>query len=150
MEAIRRFKFDRATCLAQPLRELLSNSLSPHFSRTDIDLVIPVPIHWSRQSSRGFNQSELLCDPDWVWPVRPQLLRRIKRTRPQVGLNFEARQTNLQGAFRASKAVHGARILLIDDVYTSGGTAAECARTLKSQGAREVHIACVARTPIPS
>jgi len=104
----------------------------------EIDFVVPVPIHWRRRCDRGFNQSELLCEE---WPLERvsfDVLARIRATRPQVGLTLEERRNNLKGAFHASPSVAGKSVILIDDVYTSGGTVNECAKTLKQNGARWV------------
>ena len=99
------------------------------------DLIVPVPIHWSRKCTRGFNQAELLCQR---LSASPHALVRHRRTRPQVGLTEEERLRNLKDAFQASPIVYGKRILLVDDVLTSGQTARECARALRTAGAREV------------
>lgn len=138
-QAVKRLKFERVTSLAAPMARLLAASAQSSWF-VEVDAVIPVPIHWRRRLERGFNQSELLCEQMRVAPVRPELLERRRRTRPQVGLTPIERLTNLRGAFRASPDVAGASVLLVDDVYTSGGTAAECARALRAQGAREVRV----------
>jgi ComF family protein len=102
------------------------------------DVVIPVPIHWSRRFHRGFNQSELLCEAMESTIVKPKALRRIRATRPQVGLTPEERRHNLQNAFACQADVSGKKVLLVDDVITTGHTVGECAKTLKNAGALEV------------
>jgi ComF family protein len=99
-----------------------------------------VSIHWSRLCRRGFNQAELLCDGLPRERLRPDLLRRIRATRPQAGLSREERLRNLAGAFRANGEAQGLRILLVDDVFTSGQTARECAGALLAAGATKVGI----------
>ena len=132
--AVKLLKYSRATSLAEPLAGLLYQAAQA-LTIPEHDFVVPVPIHWSRQCKRGFNQSEMLCEAFPTEVVSPELLSRIRRTRPQVGLTREERMTNLRGAFKASPLVRSARILLVDDVTTSGGTAMACAEALKSEGA---------------
>jgi ComF family protein len=134
-QAVRRLKYSRATTLAG----FMSAEVRLGYDRLSLepDLVVPVPIHWSRRCNRGFNQAELLCD-DLPW-VRGALVR-VRRTRPQVGLSREERARNLDGAFLAMPVVSGQRVLLVDDVLTSGQTARECAKALRAAGAVEVGI----------
>jgi predicted amidophosphoribosyltransferase len=79
--------------------------------------------------------------------VRPRWLRRVRPTTPQTDLGAEARRANVRDAFVASPRVAGRALVLIDDVYTTGATAGECARTLKAAGARAVGVLTVARVP---
>ena len=106
----------------------------------EVDGIAAVPIHWKRELQRGFNQSVILCEALPRELIRHDLIRRIRWTKPQVELKQEERLTNLVGAFEAKGEVAGLRILLIDDVYTSGGTALSCATALKKAGAKEVGI----------
>lgn len=135
-EAVKKLKFDRRTPLAEPLSQILHQSAQsiPH------DLVIPVPIARTRRSERGFNQSELLAQAFPKTSVQPHLLRRTRYTKPQVGLNAKQRLENLKDAFLAPEPLSNQRILLLDDVITSGGTAIACAQELIRQGASEVHL----------
>jgi competence protein ComFC len=149
--AVKRLKYERVTSLAAPMGQLMLEGAEEH-ELLGVDLIVPVPIHWTRRCRRGFNQSELLCEafgrPALVadLPNRPNgtpavcygALRRIRATRPQVGLDRERRLRNLSGAFRAHPCVSGMRVLLIDDVLTTGHTAQECAKTLREAGAAEV------------
>lgn len=132
-QAVRRLKYSRCTSLAPFLSEEIEKAIV-RFG-LDPDLIVPVPIHLSRKCLRGFNQAELLCRR---LDATPHALKRCRRTRPQVGLTEKERLRNLQDAFKASPIVYGKRILLIDDVLTSGQTARECARALRAAGAREV------------
>jgi len=104
------------------------------------DAIVPIPIHWSRRAMRGFNQAEELCRHLPSEKVSTDLLFRIKATKPQVGLDREARVRNLLGAFRASIDAKGMHVLLVDDVTTSGHTAEECAEALLKAGATEVSL----------
>jgi ComF family protein len=111
----------------------------------EADALVPVPLHWRRQWMRRFNQSALLAEVigrTTGVPVTHTALKRVKATPQQVGLSQSARALNVQGAFRVpadGKAeVAGRRLLLVDDVLTSGATMDACARALLRAGAAEV------------
>jgi len=146
-ELIHLYKYGRIQTLSQPLADLLAAAL-PLDER--FDAVIPVPLHWRRQWQRGFNQSELLARAiarrRGIAVVRA--LRRSRSTRTQAGLSNTERRKNVATAFqcrRAGRTLAGRRVLLIDDVMTTGSTAAACARALKQAGAARVVLATVAR-----
>jgi ComF family protein len=130
--------------LAQPLGGLLADALPRD---RQFDLVTAVPLHWRRQWQRGFNQSELLAKAMARARGIPamKVLRRGSATRAQAGLSNAQRRENVTGAFRARRRVNGMRILLIDDVMTTGATAGACARALKKAGAKSVSLAALAR-----
>jgi ComF family protein len=118
----------------------------------DADALVPVPLHWRRLWARRFNQSALLAKTVSEIagvPIAGNALKRVKATAQQVGLSQKERASNVQGAFRVpaeSKAeVGGRRLVLIDDVLTSGATADACARTLLRAGARNVDVIVFAR-----
>lgn len=136
-QAVKRLKYDGVTSLGAPMAKLMLAS-AEKLNLLSADFVVPVPIHWTRQFQRGFNQAQLLTEAMPADIVNSQILRRIKATRPQVGLSGEERSRNIQNAFEASPQVLGKRILLIDDVLTTGHTAKECARMLLAAGAVEV------------
>lgn len=109
------------------------------------DVAVAVPLHPSRMRERGFNQAELLLRA-LEWPRAPGSLRRVRKTGHQVGQGQSNRRIQVMQAFRyAGPALTGQRIVLVDDVVTSGATARECALELKAAGARSVHVLAFAR-----
>ena len=189
------FKFDHRPDLARHLAPVIVGALPPD---AVFDLVVPVPLHWTRRLKRGYNQAALLSRRvarKTGTPCREALMKR-RRTRDQAMLDADERRRNPRGAFavrtpfisklkglirgrwlplsqrgrpdavdiplpaaagtrpaRARRAkngsgVAGARVLLIDDILTTGATAEECARVLKAAGAASVFVAAVARTPL--
>lgn len=145
---IHQFKFEGQTEWVPPLVELLEIACA---GLPAPDLVLPVPLHLKRLKERGFNQSGLLAGElarKLHVPVSFNLIVRKNRTQPQTRLNRKERLKNVKGAFELAEAqrVRGRRILLIDDVFTTGTTLSECARTLKKKGgASEVHAVTVTR-----
>ena len=114
------------------------------------DLVLPVPLHIKRLRSRGFNQSLLLarsCFPGWRQKIRTDLLLRHQPTIPQTSLSGRARRNNLKGAFTIHRPqeIAGRDILLVDDVFTTGSTLHECAKTLSRAGAARIEAFTLAR-----
>lgn len=136
-QAVQRLKYERVTSLAEPMARAVAEGAEAR-GLMGADIFIPVPIHWTRRNHRGFNQSELLCEHLPSNLVDASALRRAKATRPQVGLPVAERLSNLQNAFVVRRSVSGKRVLLVDDVHTSGGTGNECACALKEAGAVEV------------
>jgi competence protein ComFC len=111
------------------------------------DAVVPVPLHRSRLRRRGFNQAELLARGVAAGLNAPvsDKLRSVRRTRDQVELSAAERRANVEGAFAARERVWG-KILLVDDVFTTGATTSECAEILLRGGAQEVHAVSLCRT----
>lgn len=113
------------------------------------DLIVPVPLHKRRLMKRGFNQSSEIARflaTALAVPMSNEALARIRNTAPQTKLGHRERQTNIKGAFQGdSDLVRGKRVLLTDDVYTTGATLKECARTLKNAGAKEITVLVLAR-----
>jgi len=144
---IGRFKYGPDPTLAPILIEVLCRNLP---LAIDHEVLVPVPLHIDRLRWRGFNQAALLARAlarRSGIPCDPKLLRRQRPTPPQVGLGEGERRRNIRGAFtvRRPEAVADRTVLLIDDVYTTGATANECARTLRHEGARRVDVLVVAR-----
>ena len=152
--ALHRFKFQKRKNLAEPLGILLVNYLgqAAALKMKELDSIVPVPLHRRRQRQRGFNQIELLARVIARYYELPVVasLERVKDTRPQFGLQKEARLLNLRGAFRVSRPqdVHDKRLLLLDDVYTTGATVAECAKALSGAGARRIEVLTLSRAVV--
>lgn len=149
--ALHRFKFQRRKKLADALGVLLVEYLSctPELRMKEIDCIIPVPLHRRRQRQRGYNQVELLAQVIGKYHEVPvaSVLERIKDTRPQFDLPRDTRLVNVKGAFKVCNppAVYNKRVLLLDDIYTTGSTVSECSKALKIAGARRVEILTLAR-----
>ncbi|MEA2013563.1 MAG: ComF family protein [Verrucomicrobiota bacterium] len=120
----------------------------PNFQK-DIDVIVPIPLHWLKKLLRGFNQSELFCKIISRKAKIPckNLLKRVKFTRKQASLSADERQKNVKKAF-ASKKQHiiiGKRILLVDDVFTTGATLQQATEILINAGAESVSVLTLAR-----
>jgi len=146
--AIHKLKYKRdlglGEKLAQPLVDLLL------VNNWDIDLVTAVPLDEERQRDRGYNQSLCLARP-LAWktglPIVASTIKRVKKTRSQVGLSLEERKINVEGAFWAEKKlVNGKSILVIDDVVTTGSTINSCAEALMKAEASCVYGITLARS----
>ena len=145
-ELIQTFKYGGIPTLARPLGQLLSRALPRD---AGFDVIVPMPMHWRRRLQRGYNQADLLAKELAVHtglPVR-RLVKRSKATAPQAGLTGAKRRANVTAAFRVKQRdrVAGLRVLLVDDVLTTGATAGACARELKRAGAKGVTVLTVAR-----
>lgn len=122
--------------------------LAARLDNTGADCLVPLPLHAARLKERGFNQSMEIARSFGTLhrlPLSPQLLVRRRPTAPQAELALDERAANVRGAFECPADLSGRRILLVDDVMTSGATLDEAARTLKLHGAARVDVAVVAR-----
>lgn len=138
----------------QGLPDLLARLIRGQLERQawlgEVDLVVPVPIHWRRRWWRGYNQAGLLAErlgQQLRRPVAPGALRRPRHCLPQVGLSVAARISNVAGSVRPGRQsgrVAGATVLVVDDVMTTGATLSECGRVLRGAGARRVYGAVAA------
>ena len=150
-QVIHKFKYGRQAYLGEPLGRLMALACEPWFRASGLDLVIPVPLHPRRLRWRGFNQSVLLgreVGRAWGIPLDPFILTRRTETAPQSTLTLTERRPNVRGAFSMAprRTVKKMRLLLVDDIYTSGATVDECTRVLLRSGAREVRVLTLART----
>lgn len=146
-EAVLRAKRPGAEPVAAALGRLLVRRHCATFEAWGCEVVVPVPMHWTRRALRGTSAAAEIAAQvaaDLRLPCR-RILRRSRATRMQNELPFEDRHGNVRGAFRPRRAVTGLRILLVDDVVTTGGTLKECRRTLADAGAASVHAAAAAR-----
>lgn len=147
-DAICLFKYRGKVSLAKPLGHLMIAAIP---ASLDADLVIPVPLHPTRLREREFNQSLLLADQVATHlhlPLSFTNLVRIVPSEPQSTLSRKERMKNLRRAFavRRPESIAQKRILLIDDVFTTGTTTNECAKVLRSAGAEAVFVLTLART----
>src|SRR5262249_39091001 len=134
-------KYADRVSLAGPLGDILKECLDREVFTGS--LIIPVPLHPSRERRRGFNQAELIA-ARLGRPVTNRLLRRRKNTPSQTGLTRNERKRNLASAFEVRGTAKGT-IIVVDDVYTTGSTMNEIARTLKRAGVDRVEVLTVAR-----
>ncbi|MDO8955761.1 MAG: ComF family protein [Deltaproteobacteria bacterium] len=149
-EVISRFKFRGISRLAKPLGILLAEYEDPEFTFSEFDLILSVPLHPQRLRKRGFNQSLLLArriSRVHSIPLDFTALQRIRHTQPQTELSGPERKKNIRGAFAVKKSaiISGKRILLIDDVFTTGATVQECSKALLKAGAKRVDVMTLAR-----
>ena len=140
---IHALKYGHQLALANWFAQELASCLS-HLS---IDGIIAMPLHPRRLRERGFNQAQEIARGLAATLKRPliQALRRSGNAPAQAGLPLRERHANIRGVFECEQDLAGTRLLLVDDVLTSGATAGECARILRLHGALEVHVAVVAR-----
>lgn len=152
-DLIHSFKYNKQTHLRYPLALLALEGVNSFLTDHNPHLIVPVPLHRSRLRQRGFNQAVLLgsvLSKKLSIPMLPDVLSKIRPTEPQLKLSAAERRINVKGAFtvKTANAVAGKRILLLDDVMTTGSTMNECAKELKKAGAEAVIAATVARTPL--
>jgi competence protein ComFC len=147
---VHEFKYAKQRHLRYPVAAWLRETLrDPRLHGRHFDLIVPVPLHPARERERGFNQALLLAEllaATITVPLRPAL-ERTRYTTTQTAYDRAERMENLRGAFRLRKNqdVRDLRVLLIDDVLTTGSTLSECARVLRAAGAVSVHAATAAR-----
>lgn len=138
-EAVHALKYEGVRVLAEPLAALMAGAWT--LASPPMDVIVPVPLHPARVRRRGYNQAVVLARalaPRLGLPLGEGWLVRERDTRSQVGLTRAERWANVNGAFRACDAVAGRRVLLVDDVFTSGATLRAAATTLRAAGAGDV------------
>jgi ComF family protein len=138
-EAIHRFKYRGPSALSTALGALMGEAAAQ--SASEIDAVVPVPLHWRRRRSRGYDQAALLAIPTARALGVPALLRglrRVRHTPSQVDLPHDERQQNVADAFAPWRLQGSAKVLLVDDVCTTGATLRAASQALQAGGVREV------------
>lgn len=140
-KAIKKLKFNKKKRLAPALAKIMTDNLP----FKDFDIIIPVPLHKTRSKGRGFNQSELLAKDIsnlYKVPILTDILIRVKNTAPQFGLKKGQRHSNIKGAFAVNDAfkITERKILLVDDILTTGATVNECKNDLLAAGAKRVFV----------
>jgi competence protein ComFC len=150
LEVIHRYKYRQAVWFEPFLAELLIQKAHLEIQVADYDWIVPVPLHPTKQREREFNQAERLArrlSRATQIPVNTGLIRRTIATRTQTLLHREERLANVRKAFGTNKRLRldGERILLVDDVFTTGATTGACAKVLREAGAGEVGVWTVAR-----
>lgn len=151
-QLIHAFKYRRRYYYGTVLASLAAASIAKRYTtKTKPDYLVATPLHWRRYISRGFNQSEYICNH-----LSRQLsiaiyhgVKRIKATPKQQSLNAILRRFNITGAFSITNPsiIQGKSIAIVDDVLTTGATANELAQSLLAAGATQIHVWCLARTP---
>ncbi len=149
-DAIHQFKYKGKIAVGETLGKLMAEYEYDSFSIEDYSLIVPVPLHPRRLRERGFNQSVVLAREiagEHSISLDFTILKRMIYTEPQVNLDRKKRGSNVKGAFKImdSEGVKGERVILIDDVYTTGSTVRECARVLIRSGVAEVAVLTLAR-----
>ena len=150
LEAVHRFKYRRARWFENFLADLLIREAAPVLRGQRWNFIVPVPLHPLKEREREFNQAEILARHLSVATnilLNTTLLRRVSPTLTQTRLTKTERAKNMRGAFAAERgvALNGERIVLVDDVFTTGATTSACARALRAAGAGAVCVWTVAR-----
>ena len=149
-QVIHRFKYNRQEWFEPILAELLIEAAAPDLKLQPVDLIVPIPLHARKRRARGFNQAERIAmrlSKAINIPYSATLMERVRDTDTQANLDRDDRVANVKGAFAyvGCEKLDKQRVLLVDDVLTTGLTASSCAKELLNNGAREVRVWTVAR-----
>ena len=150
LEAIHRFKYNGKIYIGEILGRLMAEFAYPLFNISENSLIMPVPLHPKKLRERGFNQSVILAreiSKKYSISLDFMTLRRHINTEPQISLGKKERESNVRGVFSVAdpERIKGQKIILVDDVYTSGSTVKECARVLMKNKAVTVAVVTLAR-----
>jgi competence protein ComFC len=150
LEIIHRYKYNRAFWFEPLLAQWLSSQAAPELGQEQWDFIVPVPLHPAKQREREFNQAERLgrrLSAATHIPLHARLVQRVQATKTQTLLSRPERIANVRNAFapRRGARLNGERLVLVDDVMTTGATTSDCARALRQAGAGEVMVWTVAR-----
>lgn len=145
-----KFKYGKKMHLSKPLGSLMNKYAKNMIDMRSVDIIIPVPLHTKRFHERGFNQSELLSHELSHYfgvPTVTGILQRVRETLPQFELPPKERFKNVKGSFAIGNKdyIKDKKIVLVDDIYTTGSTISECTRVLKEAQASKVHVLTLSR-----
>ncbi len=150
LELIHRYKYQRAFWFEPLLADWLVEAAAPELRKENWDLIVPIPLYPARQREREFNQAERMARrlaAATGLKLASRAVRRVRPTATQTMLNRDERRDNMRRAFavRLAGAIEGKRVVLIDDVLTTGATTSACAQALRQAGAADVCVWTVAR-----
>ena len=147
-ESFYRFKYSKRREYAFFFGKEMARYLGPQIRMWNVDALVPVPIHWKRKDTRGYNQAEEIAKVlgrELNLPVETRILKRVKNTVPLKLLGDAERKENLKKAFNIGvSSVKLKQVILVDDIYTTGSTLDACAKVLLDAGAQRVYCVCVA------
>ncbi len=148
-EKIIEYKFNEKTYMYSTLEKIILNDEKICSFLKKYDIIIPVPLYPKKKLERGYNQTELIAKKiakDLQIKVDTKLLKKIIDTRKQSTLTKQERKSNVKDAFKlkSSKKIEGKKVILFDDIYTTGSTMNECSRIIKKSGAKEIAILTIA------
>jgi ComF family protein len=148
-EVILRMKHQNGESLAEAVGDLWAEHSGSRLRQSGAQVIIPVPLHWRRRWTRGYNQSEALARAlasSLQLPCKPSWVRRTRHTPQQTSQTRAQRPENVRGAFKAGSGarLRGVTVLLVDDVLTTGTTCSEASRALREAGAAKVMVAVLA------
>jgi len=145
---IHAIKYDGLSRLAVEQGRLLGETVLREKPSSKFDCIVPMPLHRLRKIERGYNQAERIATgiSEIIGVPVKELVGRKRYTSTQTGFTLEGRKRNIKDAFECADKLNGENLLLIDDVFTTGSTMLECAKTLKQNGAGKITIATLAVT----